>query len=161
MKIKLLVFLMLLALPVFANPQKPNYKGYKHKGVIRGETLPNGVKDHGGGLLSNENFGVSRFSKGKKEMLWLEKITGRDEKGVPSWQVKDVLTFDTLKKDQQFLFSYSSNCRQNDKETLDLVVMAEQSADKKSYKVIKAWKANHKKEKFEKISISNIKCSVT
>lgn len=151
---------MLLALPVFANPQKTNYKGYKHKGVVSGETLPNGVKDHGGGLLSNENYGVSRFSKGKKDMLWLEKITDRDEKGVPSWQVKDVLTFDALKKNQQFLFSYSSSCRQNGKESLDIIVMAENSADRKSYKVLKAWKANHKKEKFEKISTENIKCEV-
>lgn len=160
MKTKLLVFLLLLALPVFAIPQKPNYKGYKYKGVVYGETLPNGVKDHGGGLLSDENYGVSRLSKGKKDMLWLGKITGRDEKGVPSWQVKDVLTFDTLKKNQQFLFSYSSSCLQNGKEALDIVVMAENSADKKSYKVLKAWKANHKKEKFKKISTKNIKCEV-
>lgn len=165
MKIKLTIFLLVLALPVFAVPQKNknktnSYIGYKHKGVVYGETLPNGFKDLGGGLLSNENYGVSRFSKGKKHMLWLEKITGRDTKGVPSWQVKDVLTFDQLKKNQDFLFSYSSSCRQNGRETLDLVVMTELSADKKSYKVLSAWKANAKKEKFEKTSIENIKCEV-
>ena len=160
MKIKLIILLMLLALPVSANPQKTNYKGYKHKGVVYGETLPNGVKDLGGGLLSNENYGVSRFSKGRKNMLWLEKITERDAKGVPSWQVKDVLTFDNLEKNREFLYSYSSSCSQNGKETLDIVVMAELSADKKSYKILKAWNANHKKEKFEKISTKNIKCEV-
>ena len=160
MKIKLIIFLMLLALPVFANPQKTNYKGYKHKGVTYGETLPNGVKDLGGGLLSNENYGVSRFSKGKKNMLWLEKITERDEKGVPSWQVKDVLTFDNLKKNREFLYSYSSSCLQNGENALDTIVMAELSDDKKSYKIHKAWRANHKKEKFEKISTKNIKCEV-
>jgi hypothetical protein len=160
MKIKIIVFLLLLALPVLAIPQKTNYKGYKHKGVVYGETLPNGVKDLGGGLLSNENYGVSRFSKGKKDMLWLEKLTGRDEKGVPSWQVKDVLMFDALKKNQELLFSYSSSCLQNGKESLDIVVMTELAADKKSYKVLKAWKANAKKEKFEKISTDNIKCAV-
>ncbi|MCU1290717.1 MAG: hypothetical protein JWN60_2946 [Acidobacteria bacterium] len=160
MKIKLTIFLLIIALPVFAVPQKTNYKGYKHKGVVYGETLPNGVKDLGGGLLSNENYGVSRFSKGKKNMLWLEKVTGRDEKGVPSWQVKDVLMFDQLKKNQEFLFSYSSTCTQNGKATLDLVVMAELSVDKKSYKIIDAWKANVKKEKFEKVSADKIECEV-
>ena len=160
MKIKLIVLLLLLALPVFAIPQKINYKGYRHKGVVYGETLPNGVKNLSGGLLSNESYGVSRFSKGKKDMLWLEKITDRDEKGVPSWQVKDVLMFDTLKKNREFLFSYSSSCLQNGKESLDIVVMVELSADKKSYKVLKAWNANTKKEKFKKISTDNIKCEV-
>lgn len=160
MKIKLIIFTLLLALPVLAIPQKTNYKGYKHKGLVYGEILPNGVKVLGGGLISNENYGISRFSKGKKDMLWLEKITDRDEKGVPSWQVKDVLTFDTLKKNRELLFSYSSSCLQSGKESLDIVVMTELSADKKSYKVLKAWKANAKKEKFEKISTDNIKCEV-
>jgi hypothetical protein len=61
--------------------------------VIYGATLPNGAKDLGGGLLSDENYGVSRFSKDGKFMLWLEKITARDAKGIPSWRVKDVLIF--------------------------------------------------------------------
>ncbi len=95
---------MLLALPGFAIPQKTNYKGYKHKGVVYGETLSNGVKDHGGGLLSNESYGVSRFSKGKKDMLWLEKITDRDKKGVPSWEVKMFWILIRSKKIRNFYF---------------------------------------------------------
>ncbi len=159
MKTKIILVLILITLPVFAFSQKLNYIGYKHKGIVFGETLPNGVKDLGGGLLSNENYGVSRFSKGGKYMLWLEKIADRDAKGVPSWEVRDVLTFDGLKKNQQFFLSYSSNCRQNGKINLDLVVMAELLPKKKSYKVIRAWQANVKKEKFETISSKTITCA--
>ncbi|HXG84334.1 MAG TPA: hypothetical protein VNI84_09925 [Pyrinomonadaceae bacterium] len=158
MKTKFFLVLVLVTLPVLAFSQKLNYIGYKHKGIVFGETLPNGVKDLGGGLLSNENYGVSRFSKGKKFMLWLEKIADRDTKGVPSWEVRDVLTFDGLKKNQQFFLSYSSNCRQNGKTNLDLVVMTEFLPKKKSYKIVGAWRANVKKEKFEKISAKNITC---
>ncbi len=158
MKTKIILALLLAALPSLAFTQKPNYIGYKHKGVVYGETLPNGVKDLGGGLLSNENYGVSRFTKGKKYMLWLEKITSRDAKGVPSWEVRDVLTFDELKKNQEFLFSYTSKCKQNGKSNFDLIVMAELLPKNKTYKVIKAWKADLKKEKFDKISGTNIKC---
>ncbi len=158
MKLKLFVLLLFFSLSTFAAPEKKSeFVGYKHKGVLYGETLPNGVKDLGGGLLSNENYGVSRFQKGKKFMLWLEKITERDKKGVPSWEVKDVLTFDNLKKNQAFSFSYSSTCKQNGKENLDLVVMTELSA-KKTYKVIRAWKANIKAGKFQKISDKGIVC---
>jgi hypothetical protein len=91
-------------------------------------------------------------------MLWLEKITDRDRKGVPSWEVKDVLTFDNLKKNQAFSFSYSSTCLQNDKENLDLVVMTERTGQKKTYKVIRAWRANIRTAKFEKISDKGIVC---
>lgn len=157
MRIKLFLFFILLTVPALASPQK-KYIGYKHKGVLYGETLPNGVKDHGGGLMSNSNYGVSRFSKDKKFMLWLEKITARDAKGVPTWQVKDVLTFDSLKKNQEFQFSYSSICRQNGRENLDLIVLTELSPTKKTYQVIRAWRANLKTEKFEKISEKGIVC---
>lgn len=157
MKLRSLLFLLLLILPVVASPQKKELIGYKHKGVLYGEVLPNGAKDLGGGLTSNQNYGVSRFTKGKKYMLWLERITARDARGVPNWIVKDVLMFDNLKKNQEFLFSYSSGCTQNGKENLDLIVMAELSP-KKTYKVVRAWRANLKKEKFEKISERGIIC---
>lgn len=158
MKTKIILALFLIALPALGFAPKPNYIGYKHKGVVYGEALPNGVKDLGGGLLSNEDFGVSRFSKGKDYMIWLEKITARDAKGVPSWEVKDVLTFDLLKKNQEFLLSYSSTCTQNGKSNLDLIVMTEFDAKTKTYKIKKAWKADVKKERFEKVATKNIKC---
>ncbi len=158
MKTKIILVLVLIMFPVLAFSQKINYIGYKHKGIVVGETLPNGVKDLGGGLLSNESYGVSRFSKGKKYMLWLEKIADRDAKGVPNWEVQDVLTFDPPKKNQQFFLSYSSGCRQNGKTNLDLIVMAELLPKKKDYKIIRAWRANVKKERFEKISSKAITC---
>ncbi len=141
--------------------QKLNYKGYKHKGIVFGETLPNGVKDLGGGLLSNEDYGVSRFSKGKKYMLWFEKISARDAKGVPSWEVIDVLTFDPLKKNQTFLLSYSSGCQQNGKTNLDLIVMAELLPNKKSYKIVRAWRADIKNKRFEKTNTKSVICKYT
>lgn len=161
MKIKIFLLLLLSTVPAFTFAQKTDYKGYKHKGVIFGETLPNGVKDLGGGLLANEDYGVSRFSKGKKYMLWFEKIYTRDAKGVPNWEVLDVLNFDTLKRNQTFLISYSSACRQNGKTNLDLIVMAELLPEKKSYKIMRAWTANVRKAKFEKVSAKNITCKYT
>jgi hypothetical protein len=159
MKLKLLFLFVLIVAPLTAvSAQKKDLIGYKHKGVVYGATLPNGAKDLGGGLLSNENYGVTRYSKGKKFMLWLEKITARDAKGFPSWEVKDVLTFDALKKNQEFLLSYSSSCVQNKKESLDLIVMAELLPKTKNYKVLRAWRANIKKEKFDKISTKGIVC---
>ncbi|CAN5129583.1 hypothetical protein BH20ACI1_BH20ACI1_18190 [soil metagenome] len=158
MKTKIILILLLVTFPALAVTNKSEYIGYKHKGVKFGQTLQNGVKDLGGGLTSDEDYGVSRFSKGKKFMLWLEKLTDRDSKGVPSWEVKDVLSFDDLKKNQSFLFSYSSTCQRYGKENLDMIVMTELLPKSKTYKILKAWKANVKKERFEKISTNGIKC---
>ncbi len=160
MKFKLLFLLTFLVFTSEASAQKNDFIGYKHKGVVVGETLPNGVKDLGGGLLSDENYGVSRFSKGKKHYLWLEKITGRSSEGVPNWIVRDVLEFDALSKNQEFLFSYSSTCTMGGKESLDTIVLAELQPKTKKYKILKAWKANLKREKFEKISTRQIECKV-
>ena len=163
MRRKLLFLFILVTIPataaIVASPQdKKEFIGYRHKGVVYGEILPNGARDLGGGLLSNQNYGVSRFTKGKKYMLWLEKIISRDARsGVPNWEVKDVLMFDNLKKNQEFLFSYSSGCRQNGKENLDLIVMAERKP-KNSFKVLRAWRADTRREKFEKISDKGIVC---
>ncbi len=142
-----------------AQQQQKTYIGYKHKGVVFGATLPNGVKDSGGGLLSDDSYGVTRFTKNGKYMLWLEKITSRNRNGVPNWQVKDVLTFGKLKQNQAFIFSYSGNCTQNNRENFDLIVLAELAAKSKTYKIINAWRANLKREKFEKASIKGIKCA--
>jgi hypothetical protein len=158
MKFKLLLILTFIGFSLNVSAQKKDFIGYKHKGVVYEETLPNGAKDLGGGLLSNDNYGVSRFSKGKKEYLWLEKITDRDTKGVPNWIVKDVLEFDVLKKNQEFLFSYSSACTVGGSENLDTIVLAELKPKTKKYKILKAWKANVKREKFEKLSVKGIQC---
>ena len=146
------------ALTTFANPSGVEYVGYRHKGVTRGEKLPNGAKDLGGGLLSDEDYGVTRFVKGKKYMLWLEKIVERNRDGVLHWEVKDVLTFDNLKKNQRFLYSYSSSCTENRAENLDLIVLAELAPKAKNYKVLKAWRANVENEKFEPTTPVGIVC---
>ncbi len=146
------------ALTTFANPSGVEYIGYRHKGVTRGEKLPNGVKDLGGGLLSDEDYGVTRFVKGKKYMLWLEKIVERDADGVPHWEVKDVLTFDNLKKNQRFFYSYTSPCTENRAKNLDLIVLAELAPKAKNYKVLKAWRTNVENEKFEPTTPVGIVC---
>ena len=162
LKLKLLLPTVLILLTVASNAaaQDDNFVGYRHKGVIYGESLPNGVKDLGGGLLGDEDYGVTRFSKNGKIMLWLEKIVSRDQKGVPGWQVKDVLNVGKRERNQEFLFSYSSTCRQNNRINLDLIVLAELVPKAKNYKLIRAWRANTRREKFEKVSLKNIQCAV-
>jgi hypothetical protein len=125
-----------------------------------GEPLPNGVKDLGGGMIIKGNkitsYGIGRFSKGKNQMLWLEFATGENEKGVTSWEVKDVLVFPNFTKNQELLF-VQSTCTINGKNDESLVVFAD-FVQKRKYVVRKAWRTNLKNEKFVSISTKAIKC---
>lgn len=163
MKLKSLVVLIFIAFLTTAcsaliDSSRLQYVGYRHKGVVYGEKLPNGVQDLGGSLLSDENYGVTRFLKGKKYMLWLERVIDRDAEGVPEWEVKDILVFKKPKKNQKFLFSYNSPCTDGGEENLDLIVLAELEPHLKSYKVLKAWRANTERERFEEVSTEAIAC---
>jgi len=56
------------------------------------------------------------------------------------------------------LYSYSSPCTENEAENLDLIVLAELAPKAKNYKILKAWRANVKRGKFEKASLNGIVC---
>lgn len=159
-KIIIIAFLVLL-FSAAAFSQKSKYIGFRHKGVTLGETLSNGVRSISGGLTSNNKLGVSRYTKGKKYMLWLEEIVERDADGVPTWTVRNVLSFDNLKKNQEFYFSYNSPCTLDGKENTDLIVKTEFQSKTKTYKVLDAWKANTKKLKFEEIDTKKVQCKTS
>lgn len=161
MKIFISIAVLVFLFSVTASAQKSKYVGYKHKGATLGEKLSNGVKSVSGGLTSNEKLGVSRYTKGKKYMLWLEEIVGRDKDGIPTWIVRNVLSFDNLKKNQEFHFSYNSPCVLNEEENLDLIVKTEFQPKTKTYKVLEAWKANTKTLKFEEIDTKKVKCKTS
>lgn len=160
MKFRLLVLLAVLAIPTQIFAQKNKYIGYKYAGVTYNQTLPNGVKDLGGNLLENDNYAVSHMKKGKTDMLWLAKITSRNAKGIPKWQVKDVLVLPALKKNQEILQGFTFPCTINDEEDLNLIVLADYLAKSKTYKVKKAWQANTRTNKIQTISIEGISCEI-
>lgn len=91
-------------------------------------------------------------------MLWLEEVVARDAKGVPTWVVRNVMTFDNLKKNQEFLFSYTSPCTLNGKSNLDLIVKTEFEPKTKTYKVLDAWRANTRTAKFDKVNSKSVQC---
>lgn len=157
--ISIVILSLVFSVAIFA--QKSNYIGYKHKGAVLGETLSNGVKSVSGGLTSNNKLGVSRYTKGKKYMLWLEEVVSRDKDGVPTWIVRNVLSFDNLKKNQEFNFSYNSPCQLNGKDDVDLIVKTKFVPKTKTYKVLDAWKANTKTLKFEEIDKKKVQCKTS
>lgn len=147
------------SLSVFADTPGSQYIGYRHKGALYGERLPNGVRYWGGRLISDENYGVTRFTKGGTYMLWLEKIIYRDDEGTPHWQVLDVLVFERLLPNQEFLYSYNSPCTIGGRADPDLIVMVELGNRRNRHRVLKACRADTVRGRFESVSTQSVKCN--
>ncbi len=160
MKSKALLILTVFLLALSAAAQKPSLVGYRHKGVVYGERLPNGARDLGGSLLEDDDYGVTRYEMNGRYYLWLEKIFDRDREGVPSWIVRDVLAIGRLRKNQEVLFGLGSTCTRNRRADQSLIVLAERSKNRKSYKISNVWRANTEREKFEKASVKGVRCEV-
>ena len=143
--------------------QTSEYVGYKYKPVFVDQSLPNGVKSLGGGVVFDGDqmtkYGVGHVRKGRSDMLWLELVTKEDEKGPTEWEVKDVLTFPLLTKNQE-LFTPPANesCTVNGKNDEKLVVFADLSPRTMKYTMRKAWRVDLTTEKFKPISVAGIKC---
>ncbi len=157
------LFLATLLLPAAVFCQASEYVGYRYKSVIPETVLPNGVKNLGGGLVGDfyakPVWGVAEVSKGKVRMLWLEKATAEDERGVTEWEISDVLSFPNIPTDQELLIaSGPGECKENGKTTNDLVVHVQFLKKQRAYKTLKAWRADVKAGRFVALDAKNVKC---
>lgn len=162
-----LLFVILLGFQTLSFAQtdeRAKYIGYSYKGVVPDTTLPNGVKHLGGGLIGNIDadpvYGISQVEKGKTKMLWLEISTGQNATGITGWLVKDVLVFTNLTKDTHISFAADPAilCQQNKKDVENLVAAGKILSKQGIFKPTRAWIANLKTEKFEEMSIKNLRC---
>lgn len=161
-----IVSFLLLSLVSPGQTKKPGaeYIGYKYKGINPGNTLPNGVKHLGGGLIGDINadpvHGISQVSKGKIKMLWLEVSTGQDSGGVTGWKVKDVLSFYNQRTNDHILIygDPAIECKRDGKPVEDLVGIGRIVRQLGVYRPSSLWVANLKNLKFEPISATGIKC---
>lgn len=136
--------------------------GYKYKGLLVDETLPNGWKDQGGALITNadsaQTYAVSNWRKGTGQMLWLKLALSQDQTGITEWEVKDALVFPNLPKNQSLDWAGIACHRKKQTESM-LIVLTKFAPRSKTYQVLRAWDANPRTEKFEKISIKGIECA--
>lgn len=132
----------------------------KYIGLRYGPSSPSGVRILRSELVSgandvNENR-ISEVEAGGVKMIWLERLVSRDSAGLTSWEVKDVLTVPSLRKNQALVFSYCSTGGQFDRE---IIAVADFQPSGRSYtRVSMAWRADRRAEKFKVISTGGVKC---
>lgn len=156
MRVILLVFLLTSLSIAPAQTGAPKYTGHRY-----GSTQPKGVKYIGGSLISElddqTEYGIAEVHRGRVKALWFERLIRRDEKGIPYWELKDVLVVPPYPKSQ--LLSYSF-CLMNNLPDKEIVAIVDYQPDAEYFtRVRKAWRANRQTGKFEVIPTKGIKCT--
>jgi|GEM_PF-1183339 len=130
---------------------------------LRYRNLPKSLTDLGGWVVSDgtvARFAVSHVRQGSQQMLWFEKLIDYDNNGRPMFQVIDVLNLPTFSKTEQ-LTTGSRGCMQNGQHDRELAVLVEATNTEKWTQISKAWRANRRTGKFEKVSTKGIVCENT
>jgi len=158
-----LSLIVTILLTVTAMGQAEQYVGFKYKPVILGHRLPNGLEDMGGAIVSDlkvkPTWGISIKRKGTTRMLWLEKATAEDGRGVNEWEVADVLVFPRFTNSQDLLFGGGpGDCTYSGKTDDHIVVHAQFFSRSLTYKTINAWRADTSTGKFVPLNASLAKC---
>lgn len=132
----------------------------KYIGRRYGPTQPPGIKYVGGALISEledqKEYGISQVHKGRVKVLWFERMTHRDERGVPYWELMDVLVVPPHTRKQVVVYA---TCLMENRADKEIVAIADyQPGEQYFTRVRKAWRANRQTEKFEVIPTKGIKC---
>jgi len=158
MNLKFLVVPLVLSGLILAHAEEPDnlsqYIGKTHP------PLKDGLKVEGADVIGDPFTGtvysVSRISSAGSQMLWLESSSSRNEKGQPIWKVLDVIAAPTYGKDQTLVIGF---CKIDDRSDPEVLAVVKYERDKKYFnKIIKAWRANRTKAKFEPITPKGISC---
>ncbi len=158
MNLKFLVAPLVISGLIIAHAEEPSnlsqYIGQTHP------PLKDGLKEEGGDVIGNPYkstiYSVARISSAGSQMLWLESSSSRNNKGQAIWKVLDVMAAPTYGKDQTLVIGF---CKINDKSDPEVLAVVEYEQDKKYFnKIIKAWRANRTKGKFESITTKGVSC---
>jgi hypothetical protein len=143
-------------------PQEPNSVS-RYIGLRHGPQLPVGLKEVGGGLITDPykdktQFGLAHITKGKTNMLWFELGTHHDAEGHAYWEVLDVVTLPPMSRNQYFFYTLCNYNNQPDP-TIAAIV---QPLKRGSYetRTLRAWRANLQTRKLMEIPIKGVKCDI-
>lgn len=145
--------------------QKPeSYIGFQYatKEELKGLEFVGGSIIFGGGAVKNMQGGYTQVRQGDKNMLWLMGQQKQTDKGLPVWQVLDVLSFseyDQQLNNKAYFLGWGGRCKAESRSFREDVIAIFVLENKLALKDIKkAWKINRKTGKFEPHSNQNIIC---
>jgi hypothetical protein len=144
-----------------APPVKQTIDTAKYIGLRHGPSLPPELKSLGGALVSavgdEKEYSMGEVHRGRTKMLWFNRLTHRDDKGVAYWEVKDIIVLPPIPKKQLLVYAM---CMLNNRPDGEIAAIVDYAPGVQYFtRVRKAWRANRTTEKFEVIpTTKGIKC---
>jgi len=114
-----------------------------------------GYTEQEGSLIepTHPNYGLSRIAKGGYQIIAFEKVVPHGNK--PNFMLLDTIHIGRLKPHQGVILT---ECRLYRRSIIEIVALVKMDNAPYFKKVIKAWKANTKTNRFEQISTIGIDC---
>jgi hypothetical protein len=122
------------------------------------DSFPSDFIEHTGyvlGAMEENEYIIDHVSKGPTQLLWLCRLTGRDQQGSPNLKILDILILPVFASDEQLLMGTCNYQSQPDPEIISLAKFIESEAKNE---VRHAWRANRSTQRFEEIPASLVSC---
>ena len=122
------------------------------------DSFPSEFIEHTGyvlGLMEENEYIIDHVSKGPTQLVWLCKLTGRDQQGSPNLKILDILILPVIAADEQLLMGTCNYQAQEDPEVIAIVKFIESEAINE---IRRAWRANRSKQRFEEVPASLVSC---
>jgi hypothetical protein len=158
MNLKFLVAPLVLSGLILAHAEEPSnlskYIGQTHP------LLKDGLREESGNMIGDPSnstvYSVNLISSADSQMLWLESSSSRNNKGQSIWRVLDVIAAPNYGKGQSLVIGF---CKIDDRSDPEVLAVVDYQQDKEYFnKIIKAWRANRTKGKFESITTKGVSC---
>jgi hypothetical protein len=162
MKVKVSIVEVLTALFLFAtctsnNPDFKNLIGKEYRTMAEFEIM-NGFAEQVGIMLESfdgKEYGLAYYKKGDLHVITFDRVI-RHPDGTTSYSVLDILAINGLGNTQ---YVKCALCRLHGKNDTEIVsIYRYQEGVQFLTKISKAWRANRKTEKFERIDTKGIDC---
>ncbi|HNY64986.1 MAG TPA: hypothetical protein PKM41_06075 [Deltaproteobacteria bacterium] len=153
------VFLALAGLPGISGAAQKETKPAANAALIGttyGPALMKGYEDLGGGILADEqrrltDHAIQYVRKGKSEMIWLNRVVGKDPSGKPLFRIVDVLKLP--RRDRGEIVTWFA-CFYKGRRTDAIIAYT----DKYYNRVYRAWWVNRETDRIEEVSAKGIVC---
>ena len=158
MKIKFIVFLILLSGTCFAQSQnnRLDFKGETFRYVNQLNQFK-GYKEIEGALIQpvGSDYGISNISNGINTIILFEKVIHADN-GKVNYQILDTINVGRLPRNKSIIMMGCLINKKDDPEVIGLI----KSTEKKGYFTpLEAWRANRKTNTIQKIPVKGIDCA--
>ncbi|MBN2364657.1 MAG: hypothetical protein JXL67_00715 [Calditrichaeota bacterium] len=122
------------------------------------DSFPSGFEEQAGyvfGFMEGNEYVIDHVTKNQTDLLWLCKLTGRDDEGRPFLKILDLLILPRQQENEMILMG---SCKVGGEEDPEIVAVVEFIDNMMVSEVHHAWRADRKSERFKPFPVDSVEC---